>query len=106
MSNKRIRCIIQFVANVARDRRMILPVVVVEVVYRFEVLIAIQTCIVTHLINLEFPDFIFIRERWSGGIPGGNIGQLYIIFRISFTYSVHVFLSVACFVINVRCTTP
>ena len=70
---------------------MVLPVVVVEVMYRFEVLIAIQTCIVTHLIDLEFPDFIFIRGRWSGGIPGGNISQLYIIFRIWFTYSVHVF---------------
>ena len=56
---------------------MIHPVMVVEVVYRFEVLIAIQACIVMHLIDLEFPDFIFIRERWSGGIPGGNIRQLY-----------------------------
>ena len=56
MSDKRIRCIIQFVADITRDRRMVPPVVVVEVMYRFKVLIAIQTCIVRHLINLEFPD--------------------------------------------------
>ena len=89
MSNKRIRCIIQFVANVTRDWRMVPPAVVVEVMYQFKVLIAIQTCIVTHLIDLEFPDFIFIRGRWSGGISRGNISQLYIIFRIWFTYSVY-----------------
>ena len=81
MSNKRIWCVIKFVANIAPDRQMILPVVVVEVVYRFEVLIAIQACIVTYLIDLEFPDFVFIQERWSGGVSGGNIRQLYIIFR-------------------------
>ena len=45
---------------------MVLPVVVVEVMYQFEVLITIQTCIVMHLIDLEFPDFIFIGG-WSGG---------------------------------------
>ena len=88
MSNEGIRCIIQFITYIARNWRMVSSVVVVEVMYQFEVLIAIQTGVVAHFIDLEFPDFVLIRGRWSSRIARGNICQLYVIFSIWFVCGV------------------
>ena len=65
MSDERIRCIVHFITNITRNRWMIPSVMVVEILYRFKMLVAVYAGVISHLIYLKFPEFVFV---WGGGL--------------------------------------
>ena len=65
MSDKRIQCVIHLITDIAWYRWVVPSMMVIEIVYWFEVLVAIQTGVISHFIDLEFPYFVFV---WGGGL--------------------------------------